>query len=437
MSRRTTTAPTSGRRRATFAAGLATAAAAALVLTGCSAGSNSGGSSAGGDVTGTITLQTWALTPKFTGYLKGVIAAFEKKHPGTTVKLVDQPGDGYSDKVLSQASSNTLPDVVNLPPDIALPLAKRGILEDVSKADSSLRSTYTAGSVDAYDYKETKGGVYGYPWYLNTDVDFWNKSMLDQCGLDSSKPPATTQQLFAQAKTMHEHCPNDYLMSRKPTLSDFTLAGVKVLNSDGTKFTFATKKAASLIDQYATAYQNGYMPSSVLNSDYLGNSTLFTQGKVAWTTGGASSLSDFETNNPSLKNDVVVSPALDTPPLYVQGLSVSQKSKHLATANAFAQFMTNAANQKAFAKLVNIFPSTKSSQSDPFFSKDDGTENGKARVLANTALKTAKNLTPVEANDSMTTFLDQQIALAMKGQTTSMKALQTAQTKMNTLLTNG
>ena len=179
------------------------------------------------------------------------------------------------------------------------------------------------------------------------------------------------------------------------------------------------------------------MPSSVLNSDYLGNSTLFTQGKVAWTTGGASSVSDFETNNPSLKGNVVVTPALDTPPLYVQGLSVSAKSKHLATANALAQFMTNAENQKAFAKLVNIFPSTKSSQSDPYFSKNDGTVNGKARVLANDALKTAKLLTPVQENDSMQTFLDQQIALAMKGQTSSMTALQTAQTKMNSLLANG
>ena len=86
---------------------------------------------------------------------------------------------------------------------------------------------------------------------------------------------------------------------------------------------------------------------------------------------------------------------------------------------------------------MNIFPSTKSSQSDPFFSKDDGTVQAKARVLANEALKTAKNLNPVEANSAMTDFLDQQIALAMKGGVSPEKALQTAQDKMNTLLANG
>ncbi|MBA8991396.1 ABC transporter substrate-binding protein [Curtobacterium pusillum] len=430
---RTTTRVTKGRAVAL----LATAAATALVLTGCSGGSSGSSGAGGGDISGTITLQTWALTPTYTDYLNGVIKDFEKAHPDAKVKLQDQPGDGYADKVLSQASSNTLPDVINLPPDIALPLAKRGYLQDVSKDDSKLASTYVSGALDSYEYKGLDG-TYGYPWYLNTDVDYWNSDMFAKCGLDADNPPKTTDDLFTQAKTMHDNCPTDYLMSRKPGLGDFTLAGVKVLNSDGTKFTFAdSSKAADLIDRYKTAYQDGYMPSNVLNSDYLGNSTLFTQAKVAWTTGGATSLADFEKNNPSLKGKVTVSPALDTPPLYVQGLSVSSKSKHLATAEAFAKFMTNAKNQEAFAHLVNIFPSTTSSQSDPYFSKDDGTVNGKARVLANEALKKAKVLNPVEANSAMTDFLDQQIALAMKGQVTPEKALQTAQTKMNSLLANG
>jgi len=430
---RSTHRTTSGR----VAAILAGAAATALVLTGCSSGGTASTGGGDGKVSGSITLQTWALTPTYTDYLNGVVKAFEKKYPDAQVKLVDQPGDGYADKVLSQASSNSLPDVINLPPDIALPLAKRGFLQDVAKDDSTLSSTYVKGSLTAYNYKGVDG-TFGYPWYLNTDIDYWNKTMFTKCGLDPASPPKTTDELFSQAETMHQKCPDDYLMSRKPGLSDFSLAGVKILNADGTKFTFAnSSKAADLIMKYAKAYKEGLMPSSVLNTDYLGNSTLFTQGKVAWTTGGATAISDFEKNNPSLKGNIIVSPALDNPPLYVQGLSVSAKSKHIATAEALAKFMTNAENQEAFAHLVNIFPSTKSSQSDPFFSKDDGTVQAKARVLANEALKTAKNLNPVEANSAMTDFLDQQIALAMKGGVSPEKALQTAQDKMNTLLANG
>jgi len=430
--------PLSAPHRRRTALGLAaTAAATALVLTGCAGGSDAGDASADGAIDGSITLQTWSLTPTYQDYLDGVIADFEEANPGASVELVDQPGEGYSEKVLSQASSNTLPDVVNLPPDIALPLAERGFLYDVSQSDDELDDTYVSGALAAYEYAGVDG-TYGYPWYLNTDVNYWNAAQMDACGLDSGSVPATTDELFEQAEAMHEACPDEYLMSRKPGLSDFSLTGASVLNDDGTEFTFADDdEVVELIDRYAEAYQDGYLPPTVLSSDYLGNSTLFTQAKVAWTTGGASALADIVKNNPSLDGNVVVSEALDTPPLYVQGLSVSAKSPELATANAFAAFMTNTENQNAFGHIVNVFPSTTESASDTYFSEDDGTTGGKARSIAFASLEQAENLTPVQANPAMTTFLDQQIALAMQGDVTSEEALQTAQDKMNQLLAQG
>jgi multiple sugar transport system substrate-binding protein len=402
---------------------------AAITLSAC--GSGSGGDSGSDKVTGDVTLQTWALTPKFTGYLNEVIAGFEKKYPGTNVTLLDQPGDGYSDKVLSQAASNTLPDVINLPPDFALPLARQDLLADVGK--NNLGTTYVAGAIDAYKFTGLDG-VYGYPWYLNTDIDYWNKTKFAKCGLDANTPPTTTQELFTQARTMHDKCPGEYLMSRKPDFTDFVNAGIPIFSPDGKKFVFNTDAAAALVDQYKTAFSAGYMPPTVLNSDYQGNSKLFTQGKVAWTTAGATGLSDFEKDNPSLKGNVAASKALNTPPLYVQGLSVSKKSKHLATATALAEWVTDADNQNKFGHLVNVFPSTTASSADAYFSKDDGTEEGKIRVLAFSELTTAKALIPYEVNTAMQTTLDQQIALALKGSVTSKQALDDAVTKLNTML---
>lgn len=415
--------------RRTFSIGAA-AAAVLLAVTACSSGSGSG--NADGTISGEVTLQTWSLTPKFTDYLNGVIAGFEKKYPGTKVKLLDQPGDGYSEKVLSQAASGSLPDVVNLPPDFALPLAKQGMLEDIS-THVDLTKTYVAGSVDAFRFASLDG-VYGYPWYLNTDLSWWNAADLDACGLDSQTPPATQQELFTAAATLKAACPDKYLLSRKPGLGDFVLEGVPVLNGDGTKFVFNTDTAAKLLDQYRTAYRDGLMPPSVLNSDYLGNSKLFTEGKVSWTTGGATGYRDFTTDNPSLIDHVAVSTALNTPPLWVQGLAVSKASKNPATALALAEWVTNAENQNAFAHLVNVFPSTIASADDPYFTQDDGTVDARARTLAFASLSEAKVLTPYEVNSAMTDYLDQQIALAIKGDITSKEALDKAATKLNTLL---
>ena len=118
------------RRRSALVASLA---AAALTLAGCGLGSEDSGGSGGAkptvdanaQVTGEVSFQTWALKPKFTSYVEGVIKAFEAKYPGTHVTWLDQPGDGYDKKVLSQASAGQLPDVTNLPPDFALSLAKQ------------------------------------------------------------------------------------------------------------------------------------------------------------------------------------------------------------------------------------------------------------------------------------------------------------------------
>jgi multiple sugar transport system substrate-binding protein len=413
-------------------AAVAALATMTLALAGCG---GSGDKTASDSVTGTVTLQTWALTPKFTDYLNELISGFEAKYPGTKVQLLDQPGDGYSDKVLSQASTNTLPDVINLPPDFALPLARQGLLKDVSKgAGVDLTGTYVAGGLDAYKFRGLGDAIYGYPWYLNTDLDYWNTKQFKACGLDPAKPPATTDELFTQAATMHAKCPDNFLMSRKPDATDFARAGIPILSDDGKKFVFNTDQAAALVDRYKEAYQKGFMPSSVLNSDYQGNAKLFTQGKVAWTTGGATGLADFQKDNPSLKGNIAVTDALDTPPLYVQGVSVSAKSKHLATATALAEWVTNADNQNKFGHLVNIFPSTTASASDPYFAKDDGSELAHARVLAFDELKKAKALAPYELNSDMQTVLDQQIALALKGSTTSRKALDDAVSKLNQML---
>ncbi|WP_026531242.1 ABC transporter substrate-binding protein [Haematomicrobium sanguinis] len=420
-----------------FLKGIAVAAAATLALTACGNGGDSGSAETvnPADVKGEIVFQTWALTPKFQDYLDKVISGFEEKYPGTTVKLQDQPGDGYSDKIVSQASTNTLPDVINLPPDFGVALAKQGLLADVSKLDPNLDSTYVKGALDAYRYKGVEG-TYGFPWYLNTDISYWNTQMLQDAGLDTSSFPKTVDEQFEWAQKMKDATGGkSYLLSSKPGLADFVRAGIDVLNEDGTEAVFNTDQAAEILQKYVDAYQNGLYPSSVLNDDYLGNSKLFTQGEVAYTTGGGPAYKSFVTDNPSLEGKIGMSAALnDTPPLYVQGISIPESSQNKATAVAFAQYLLSPENQLEFANLTNTFPSTTASADDPSLSKSDGTPEGDAKVLAFESLQKAKVLVPVEFNDAMNTIVNQQIALAMKGSIEPKAALDSAADQVNRLL---
>lgn len=390
-----------------------------------------------GEVKGTVTLQTWALKPKFTDYMQGVIDGFEEKYPGTTVKWLDQPGDGYSEKVLSQAASNELPDVTNLPPDFALPLAKQGLLLDVDQADDKLREEYVEGAVASYEYAG-QTGVHGYPWYLNTDVNFWNTELLAKYGLDETKLPTTMEEMVDQARILKEKSDGEvHLLSRKPGIEDLKQAGVELISADGTEFIFNTPEAVAVLDLYRDAFAEGLLPRNVLTDAYLGNMDLFKKEQVAWTTGGGNSITDIAVDNPSLAEKVIASPSIGTPSLYTQGLSVAKNSDNLPAAVALARWVTNAENQAAFAEVVpGIFPSTVTSAEDPQFSQSDGTNVGDAKKIAFTSLAEAELLKPVIVDQAMDDFLKQQFSLAISGEITSQQALDKAVEKCNELLNN-
>src|SRR3954468_11939371 len=124
---------------------------AAATLAGCGlSGTSQEGGAVGGEVKGEITFQTWALKPKYTGYVEGVIASFQQKYPGTTVKWIDQPADGYLTKVLADESAGSLPDVINVPPDLSFPLAKAGQLVDLDQAAAEAKKDYHDNAWTAY-----------------------------------------------------------------------------------------------------------------------------------------------------------------------------------------------------------------------------------------------------------------------------------------------
>ncbi len=115
--------PTPSRR--TFA--VAALAALVLPLSACgSSDDGSGSTDASGKVEGDITFQTWNLRANFKPYFDGLIADFEKKYPGTHVKWIDQPAEGYADKLSADAAGGTLPDVVKSRPTCSPPWSRRG-----------------------------------------------------------------------------------------------------------------------------------------------------------------------------------------------------------------------------------------------------------------------------------------------------------------------
>ena len=417
------------------------AAAAAVVLmplSACGAGGDEGGSTdASGKVEGDITFQTWNLRANFKSYFEGVVSGFEKKYPGTHVKWIDQPAEGYADKISADAAGGTLPDVVNVSPDLVAPLAKAGLALDLDKAAAKYKSEYLAGAWASHQIPGMTG-TYAFPWYLNTGPLFYNKSLFEQAGLDPDQPPKTYDELFAQALQLAKKTDGKVAtLANVPTVEDFGRYGVELMNKAGTAFAFNDAKGIELLTKYKELYDAKALDPQALTATPESSGKKFLTGAVAMNPGSALDLDNFKKQAPTLYKNIGITDQITSTGhvnMYVMGVMVNSKTKHTAASVAFAHYVTDAQQQMSFAKKVAIFPSTAGSLDDPYFTKEDGTDETRVRIAAAKSLKNAVNYTPVLFSEQMKTALRNEVAKALQGKESPKAALDNAVKQCDTLL---
>lgn len=411
---------------------LAAAAVVAVVLplSACGSGDDKGSSSdASGKVRGDITFQTWNLRANFKSYFEGVIADFEKKYPDTHVKWVDQPAENYADKISADAAGGTLPDVVNVSPDLVAPLAKAGLALDLDKAASKYREEYLPGAWASHQIPGVKG-TYAFPWYLNTGPLFYNKALFQKAGLSPGRPPKTYDDLFADALKISDRTGGKVAtLANVPTIEDFGRYGVPLMNKEGTAFTFNDAKGVQLLTKYKELYDAKALDPQALTATPESSGRKFLTEAVAMNPGSALDLGNFKKQAPHLYKNIGITDQITSTGhvnMYVMGLMVNSRTKHTPAAVAFAHYVTDAEHQMSFAKKVAIFPSTAGSLEDPYFTKEDGTDETRVRVAAAKSLKTAVNYTPVLFSDQMKTELGNSVARALQGKQSPKEALDAA-----------
>ncbi|MFF8423793.1 ABC transporter substrate-binding protein [Streptomyces sp. NPDC016566] len=413
--------------RRTFAAA---AVALVLPLSACGSGGDDGGSTdASGRVEGDITFQTWNLRANFKPYFDGLIADFEKKYPGTHVKWIDQPAEGYADKISADAAGGTLPDVVNVSPDLVAPLAEAGLALDLDKAAGEYRSEYLDGAWASHRVPGLNG-TYAFPWYLNTGPLFYNKSLFEKAGLDPSAPPKTYGELFADALQMARKSDGRVAtLANVPTVEDFGRYGVQLMNKEGTGFAFNDTKGVELLSKYKELYDAKALDPQALTATPESSGKKFLTEAVAMNPGSALDLGNFKKQAPNLYKNIGITDQITSTGhvnMYVMGVMVNSRTKRTPAAVAFAHFVTDARNQMSFAKKVAIFPSTAGSLDDPYFTEEDGSDETRVRVAAAKSLKSAVNYTPVLFSEQMKTALRNEVAKALQGKESPKSALDNA-----------
>ncbi|WP_328680924.1 sugar ABC transporter substrate-binding protein [Streptomyces sp. NBC_00322] len=418
---------------------LAAAAVLATVvpLSACGGGSDAGSSDTSGKVEGKITFQTWNLQANFKDYFNGLIAQFEKTYPGTEVKWVDRPAEGYADKISADAAGGTLPDVVNVSPDLVAPLARAGLALDLDKAAAKYQKEYLPGAWASHRIPGMEG-TYAFPWYLNTGPLFYNKRLFQEAGLDAEKPPKTYDEVFDAGLKMADRSKGKIAtLANVPTIEDFGRYGVALMNKEGNGFAFNDAKGVELLTRYKQLYDAKALDSQALTATPESSGKKFLTEAVAMNPGSALDLGNFKKQAPSLYKNIGITDQISSTGkanMYVMGVMVNSKSRQKPAAVAFAHFVTDATRQMEFAKKVAIFPSTAGSLDDPYFTKEDGTDETRVRIAAAKSLKTAVNYTPVLFSEQMKTELRNEVAKALQGKESPKEALDNAVKSCDRLL---
>jgi putative chitobiose transport system substrate-binding protein len=320
----------------------------------------------GADSAAAKVLNFWTLdlAPKFNGYLRELIAAWESQNPGLQVRWTDVPWSSVERKLLAAVFARTAPDLVNLNPPFAANLASKGGLRD-------LTAVLPAGAADAYLPAIWEAGRQGdqqfaIPWYLTARITMANHRLLERAGY--SAPPGTWDQVPAFAEAVRRRTGRYALFvtvvpdDSAELLETLVQMGVKLLDGEQ-RAAFNSPAGRRAFAFWSDLYRRGLLPREVVSQGYRRAIELYQSGDLAQVATGPDFLRNLQTNAPGIA--AVTAPfapltgASAEANVAVMNLVVPKQSAMAAEAARFALFLTNGPNQLAFAEQARVLPSNR------------------------------------------------------------------------------
>jgi putative chitobiose transport system substrate-binding protein len=407
-----------------------------FLLSACGASKNGG--NAGGS--GKVVFWTMQLKPQFDGYMKDLIAAFEKVNPETKIEWVDIPWAEMESKILSAVAAKTAPDVVNLNPQFAAKLAEKKALLDLNSLVSEKeRSAYFP---NIWQANQLGNATFGLPWYVATDVTIFNRDLFEKAGLNPNQVPKTYEQL-AQVAAQIRSKTNKYAflltMDGGQVLESMVQMGMKLTDPSG-KAAFNDDAGKAAFTYWVKLFQQQLIPRETLTEGHRKAIELYQAGELAMLLTGPQFLQTVAQNAPDIAkvSDVAqqIVGSTGKKSAAVMNITVPTITKNQAAAVKFALFLTNSTNQLEFCKVGNLLPSTIQSAQDSYFTKaaPDAPALERARVVSASQLSDAAVLIPPAKDvDKLRKIIYEELQLAMLGDKPTDKALNNAAERWNSL----
>jgi multiple sugar transport system substrate-binding protein len=278
---------------------LAGATTLSLVLTACgNNGGDSSSSSSGEAVKSLSILDYYNNDPDKSLVQKGLDSCASKL--GITIKRETVPGDTLIQKVLQQASSKTLPDVLMLDNPDVQQIAATGALAPLNdlglNADGVIK-----GMVDATSYQ---GKLYGLAPVTNTIALFYNKDLLAEAGV---QPPKTWEELKAAAKKLTKPGRYGIAFNANATYEGSWQFLPAMWTNGGDETDLKSPQIAEALQLWVDLVRSGSASKSVINWTQSDAKDQFVAGKAAMMVNGPWQIPALQTT-PNVKWDVVQFP---------------------------------------------------------------------------------------------------------------------------------
>jgi multiple sugar transport system substrate-binding protein len=158
-------------------------AGALLAACGAPAGQPAGGATT--PAAAPVTLSFWARgTQEFTDMMASIATAYAGANPSVTMDGGYFPSDGYNDRLVAAAASDTLPDVYHMDSQNVISLASKGIAADVAPL---LARDALVKRGDFFPWAflraEKDGKTYALPFKGTCNVIYVNQSLFDRAGV--------------------------------------------------------------------------------------------------------------------------------------------------------------------------------------------------------------------------------------------------------------
>jgi multiple sugar transport system substrate-binding protein len=319
------------------------------------------------------------------------LARFSQVYPDVKVQYEPNP-EGYNDKLKTQFTSSSEPDVFNFEPTLTDDLIGSTYVMDLTPYLQQLgRSAddYFPGLIAIYKRGDK---VYGVPRDFNSLMVFYNTDMVAKTGATAPKAGWTQDDFAAFAKAATQGTDKATKVYGADTEADyarwlpFALANGAKLLGDDKKCAINSAEGVQSLDYWVGLHKQGYSAQAKadLGADWAG--AAFGQQRVASAIEGGwivPFLSDPKGGFSNVKYDAAPLPVGKNGGkgnfLFTNAWGASARSKFPKAAAALVLFLTGKENQQQVLQSGFALPTLKGFESDPFF--QSGTATAKIAAI--------------------------------------------------------